>query len=192
MLTLKDLRKPSNKSGYKYVVPCGNGAGYQASRNGGARLDGWRGPMRKTAKEAAMDYLRYVNGKNPLPKVHVRTKSTGRPDFYKDANGILHVDLPPALTKTPAKKAATKKSSERSFMERIQPTVDKLLKPHDIAEAKAGVSRQQIATAVGQLRLKRFQEGKGRMFIVLPTKPTSDLCKWLRSEKITLITETPA
>lgn len=69
-MTLDDLRDPSNISGYRYVVPCGGGAGWQASRNGGGRPDGWRGPMRATPAAAAQDYCDYVNGNAidaPLP-----------------------------------------------------------------------------------------------------------------------------
>jgi len=62
VLTPKDLECDSNISGYKYVVRAGGLSGFQASRNGGGRRDGWRGPLRKTARAAAQDYCDHVNG----------------------------------------------------------------------------------------------------------------------------------
>jgi hypothetical protein len=71
MLKLADIVCPTNISGYKYVVRCGGYSGWQASRNGGGRPDGWRGPMRATPAEAAQDYCDYANGNNiaVIPKV---------------------------------------------------------------------------------------------------------------------------
>ena len=62
LMSVRDLSNSRNLSGYKYVVPCGGRRGFQASRNGGGRPDGWRGPMRPTAREAAQDYCDHING----------------------------------------------------------------------------------------------------------------------------------
>lgn len=61
-MTPNELRTSRNRSGYRYVVPCGGGRGWQASRNGGGRPDGWRGPMRRTPLEAAQDYCAHHAG----------------------------------------------------------------------------------------------------------------------------------
>lgn len=60
--TIEDLRNPTRKSGFRYVSAGGCGAGWQGSRNGGGRRDGWRGPLRRTPEQAAQDYCDYVNG----------------------------------------------------------------------------------------------------------------------------------
>lgn len=63
-----DFKSAKNLSGYKYVVRAGNGAGWQASRNGGGRPDGWRGPLRSSPEAAILDYCAYVNGES-IPSV---------------------------------------------------------------------------------------------------------------------------
>ena len=66
-MTPGDLLYPRNLSGYRYVVRAGGGAGWQASRNGGGRRDGWRGPLRATAAEAAQDYCDWAAGRHVAP-----------------------------------------------------------------------------------------------------------------------------
>lgn len=192
-ITIEDLRNPLRSSGFNYVSTRGASQQrpkpYYAEVNAGSGRNqrAYRGPSRRTAEEAALDYVRWFNNEPPI-RVYERA-SSGRPDFYMDDKGTLHMDLPPETTITPAKKSTTKKSSERNLMLRMQDTVSALMKPYDIAEAKAGVGRQQIATAAGQLLIKRHEQGCGRMFIVLPEKPAQPLCKFLESQDITIVTE---
>jgi hypothetical protein len=75
MLTPHDLESDTNISGYKYVVRAGGLSGYQASRNGGGRRDGWRGPLRKTALDAARDYCNYMNGNAVVTIEDIRNPS---------------------------------------------------------------------------------------------------------------------
>lgn len=72
MITLKDIRKPTNVSGFTHV---GLVAGpsraqsrpyFQAYENGGRRGD-WKGPARLTANEAAQDYCDRMNGLGVTP-----------------------------------------------------------------------------------------------------------------------------
>jgi hypothetical protein len=77
VLVPSDLICSRNSSGYKYVVPCGGGLGWQASRNGGGRPDGWRGPMRPTELQAAQDYCDYENGLPLAQHPSRRLKSAG-------------------------------------------------------------------------------------------------------------------
>lgn len=73
MLIPEDFVSPRNLSGYRYVVPCGGGHGWQASRNGGGRRDGWRGPMRTTPFLAIQDYCNYMNGLPTPPRKVLKT-----------------------------------------------------------------------------------------------------------------------
>lgn len=79
MLTIDQLRTDHNISGFRYVVRAGNKAGFQGSRNGGGRRDGWRGPLRATAEQAARDYCDYANGVNTLPPAALKTIKHKRP-----------------------------------------------------------------------------------------------------------------
>jgi hypothetical protein len=78
VLTPRDLETDANLSGYKYVVRAGGLSGWQASRNGGGRRDGWRGPLRKTALDAARDYCDHVNGGAVTPAKLKTAGHTGR------------------------------------------------------------------------------------------------------------------
>lgn len=186
-----DIADPKRQSGYAFVRalrPTGRAhhakvvkymAQYQKI------TPHWNGPQRVAAIDAAWDYIRYVN---KWPHVHTKRGSRGRPDFYKDSSGSLHVDLPSA-GRAVTRSTLSKSSPERDLMQRMMSKVDAVLGPNDFAEAKGGTSRQQIVTAVGQLLLKHYETGKGRMFIVLPSKPDAEVCKFLRHHNITLISE---
>lgn len=92
----KDFKKDTNLSGYKYVVRAGNGAGWQASRNGGARPGGWRGPLRASPEEAILDYCAYLNGGAVVPSVTLKSaghkvlrKAIDRDEEVEAALGVL-------------------------------------------------------------------------------------------------------
>lgn len=205
-LTPADLRT-SNASGYRYVLRAGgegNGhgggkpwaamvnVGGSARGSGGAAANPdrpvFRGPRRATALEAAQDYCDYVNGN---PGVLDHTPSTGRPDFYMDANGTLHRDLPPETIIRKALKKRVIDTPERKLMLDMTPRLREVMQPGDLVEAKAGVSRAQIMTAVSQLKLGRFEKGiKGRNFLLVPERPSELHVKWVESEGIILVTPT--
>lgn len=145
----------------------------------------WEGPRRATALEAAQDYCDYISGL----KISRHEGVSGRPDWFMADDGTLHTDLPPASTTTAAKPKTRTVSSERAFIERMEARMLALLKPGDFAEAKAGTSRQQMCTAVGQLKYRRHEAGRGRMFLVVPERPSDSCVKWVESEGITLVIE---
>jgi hypothetical protein len=200
MVTPDDYRNPKRKSGYEHVLCSDQRSQHDSGRvnrpyraqyksrpgKAGIRVVDGFGPRRATALKACWDYCNYKNGVS----VQRRERASGRPDFYRDSSGRLHVDLPPkASSKAGAAQPKRAASPERAFIERIEARVAKLLQPGDFAEAKAGIGRQQIVTGVGQLKFRRFEAGKGRMFLVLPQRPSDPSVKWIASEGITLIVE---
>lgn len=193
-LTLKELENDDRKSGYNHVNMANDGRakpyrGYGSivpPKPGQQYAVDWTGPYRATNTEAAQDYADHINGG---AAVRVHTGRSGRPDFLK-LDGVLHVDLPGAPSSTPAKPASTRRTSpERDFMLRMEPRMRALMRNGDMAEAKAGVGRQAVATAIGQLLLRRHEMGKGRMFMVLPSEPSATVQNCLKKHKITLVTE---
>lgn len=79
-LTIEDIRNPARKSGFNHVnsaSPSQASAGmsrvpdprWRASSgtkgNGTSGIDYWRGSVRRTAEEAAQDYIDYINAQNP-------------------------------------------------------------------------------------------------------------------------------
>jgi hypothetical protein len=123
-------------------------------------------------------------------KVQVHTGRSGRPDFFMQGT-TLHMDLPGegGASRARPQRPQRAQSPERDLMLRMEPRLRSLMRDGDLGEAKAGIGRQQIVTGVGQLRLKRFENGKGRMFLVLPTRPPKPICDWVTDEGISLVIE---
>jgi hypothetical protein len=192
-LTPKGIENPARLSGYDCVeainLDSGHGGGNPYRARAGTNsppYQRWIGPRRSTALEAAQDYCDYANGN---PGVLDHTPSTGRPDFYMDENGTLHRDLPPETTVRKALKKKVIDTPERKLMLDMTPRLREVLKSGDLCEAKAGVSRAQIMTAVSQLKLGRFEKGvAGRNFLLVPERPSELHAKWVENEGIILVT----
>lgn len=192
MITIDDLRNDERKSGFDHVnsamgrnniIPIWRAAaGGRAVHTVGAA---WRGPTRRTAKEAAQDYCDYVNGGRVIEYVKTR-KRQGRPDFYKDADGKLHVDLPGIGSSIKAK--VTRKAPERDFIVRNKALVDAATQPHDLVEAKVHTGRWTIDQAVGALLHQWYENGyEGRLFLLLPTAVDHATWEWLASLDIAVL-----
>lgn len=192
MLTPADLWDPLENR-YRHVTDRSSRARegkrpFQAQAYGnGSRTPIWSGPRRFTALEAAQDYCDYANGQDTTVQVH--TGRSGRPDYMK-VDGVLHMDLPGEAPSNPSKAPRKRRTSpERDFMLRMEPVMRGLMRDGDIAEAKANIGRQSIATATGQLLMRHFEVGRGRMFMVLPSEPDATVRAFLLKHQIQLVTE---
>lgn len=107
-LTIEDIRNPKRKSGFAHVNQHGDVnrvKRYRArrdTRQGGKRMPAWLSQWRKTAEEAAQDYVDHVNGQ--LPSV---------PRVVKTADKLRFVRHPRKPTKAnPAASTSPKREKE--------------------------------------------------------------------------------
>lgn len=91
MLTPIDLVNHKNLSGYDYVVRAGGKTGWQASRNGGGRPHGWRGPLRRTPEAAAMDYCMWANGYPTLCPTKIKKPTRVKEELSEEVQHALGV-----------------------------------------------------------------------------------------------------
>jgi hypothetical protein len=113
----------------------------------------------------------------------------GRPDFYK-RDGTLHVDLPGQSRRLSLPSLPRQREQrERGLIEQMAPVMRNLMQDGDLAEAKATTRRGDIATAIGQLLLGRWEKGKpdAHLFLVLPAQPHAQQRAALSTLGITVV-----
>lgn len=158
MLIPDRIRDVTRKSGFRYVSAGGGGRGWQASMNGGARRNGFRGPLRAMPEEAAWDFCKYVDGGGTEP-TNLFKKPKAPPLVLKSARH------PRASTSVRTDKQFL---ARRPYLGSMQGYVYLVAEAGNTSEVKVGWSRRS-----GFARLSELQTGNPRVLMGLAEKPGS-------------------